>query len=131
GYNFGHMGPNGDTYDTPGGMGWGVGPDRVSNVRFAFGEKTRHDIMHLDKADKNPVVGNGPGQIKGNLFWHLYHTQGAFTPSLMNKMNGADVPATGIKVYGSYLSDYAVNQIKEKAAIDLGFDEIRGRGWTN
>ena len=131
GYNFGHMGPNGNTYDTPGGMGWGVGPDRVSNVRFAFGEKTRHDIMHLDKADQNPVVGNGPGQIQGKLFWHLYHTQGAFTPNLMNQMNGADVPATGVKVYGSYLSDYAVNQINEKAANDLGFDEIRGSGWTN
>ena len=131
GYNFGHMGPNGNTFDTPGGMGWYVGPDRVNNVRFAFGEKTRHDIMHLDKADQNPVVGNGPGQIKGNLFWHLYHTAGAFTPSLMNEMNGADVPATGMKVYGSYLSDYAVNQINEKAAIDLGFKEIRGSGWTN
>ena len=131
GYNFGHMGPNAATYDTPGGMGWLVGPDRVTNVRFAFGEKTRHDVMHRDKADQNPVVGNGPGQIKGNLFWHLYNTQGTFTPSLMNKMNGADVPATGVKVYGSYLSDYAVNEIKTKAAKDLGFDEIRGRGWTN
>ena len=131
GYNFGHMGPNGNTVDTAGGMSWFVGSDRVMNARFAFGEKTRHDIMHLDKADKNPVVGNGPGQIKGNLFWHLYHTAGAFTPSLMNKMNGADVPATGMKVYGSYLSDYAVNEIKTKAAIDLGFDEIRGSGWTN
>ncbi|OFN78701.1 YPDG domain-containing protein, partial [Corynebacterium sp. HMSC074E01] len=131
GYNFGHMGPNAATIDTPGGMSWYVGSDRVVNARFAFGEKTRHDIMHRDKADQNPVVGNGPGQIKGNLFWHLYNTQGAFTPSLMNKMNGADVPATGVKVYGSYLSDYAVNEIKTKAAEDLGFDEIRGRGWTN
>lgn len=131
GYNFGHMGPNAATVDTPGGMGWLVGSDRVTNVRFAFGEKTRHDVMHRDGADENPVVGNGPGQIKGNLFWHLFHTQGAFTPSLMNKMNGADVPATGVKVYGSYLSDYAVNEIKTKAAKDLGFDEIRGRGWTN
>ena len=131
GYNFGHMGPNANTVDTPGGMGWFVGSDRVTNVRFAFGEKTRHDIMHRDEADQNPVVGNGPGQIKGNLFWHLFNTQGAFTPSLMNKMNGADVPATGVKVYGSYLSDYAVNEINEKAANDLGFDEIRGRGWTN
>ncbi len=131
GYNFGHMGPNAATYDTPGGMDWLVGSDRVTNARFAFGAKTRHDIMHLDKADQNPVVGNGPGQIKGNLFWHLFHTQGAFTPNLMNKMNGADVPATGMKVYGSYLSDYAVNQINEKAALELGFKEIRGRGWTN
>ncbi|OFP36028.1 hypothetical protein HMPREF2990_07310 [Corynebacterium sp. HMSC071B10] len=131
GYNFGHMGPNANTVDTPGGMGWFVGSDRVTNVRFAFGEKTRHDIMHRDKADQNPVVGNGPGQIKGNLFWHLYQTAGAFTPSLMNQMNGADVPATGMKVFASYLSDYAVNEINEKAANDLGFDEIRGRGWTN
>ena len=131
GYNFGSMGPNGTTYDTPGGMSWYVGSDRVTNARFAFGEKIRHDVMHRDKADQNPVVGNGPGQIKGNLFWHLYHTAGAFTPNLMNKMNGADVPATGVKVYGSYLSDYAVNEIKTKAAEDLGFEEVRGRGWTN
>ena len=131
GYNFGHMGPNGNTYDTPGGMGWFVGSDRVTNVRFAFGEKTHHDVMHRDKADENPAVGNGPGQIRGQLFWHLFHTQGAFTPNLLNLKNGADVPATGMKVYGSYLSDYAVEQINEKAAIDLGFDEIRGRGWTN
>ncbi len=131
GYNFGHMGPNANTVDTPGGMQWLQGSDRVTNARFAFGEKIRHDVMHRDDAEENPVVGNGPGQIKGNLFWHLFNTQGAFTPSLMNKMNGADVPAAGIKVYGSYLSDYAVNEINEKAANDLGFDEIRGRSWTN
>ncbi|MDK8891093.1 YPDG domain-containing protein [Corynebacterium macclintockiae] len=131
GYNFGNMGPNAATVDTPGGMGWGVGPDRVSNVRFAFGEKIRNDVMHREDATENPVDRQKLGSIQGNMFWHLYHTQGAFTPSLMNKLNGADVPATGMKVYGSYLSDYAVNQIKEKAANELGFSEIRGSGWTN
>ena len=131
GYNFGTMGPNAATVDTPGGMGWGVGPDRVSNVRFAFGEKIRNDVMHREDATENPVDRQNLGSIQGNMFWHLYHTQGAFTPSLMNKLNGADVPATGMKVYGSYLSDYAVNQIKEKAANELGVSEIRGSGWTN
>ena len=131
GYNFGNMGPNGNTFDTPGGMGWGVGPDRVSNVRFAFGEKIRHDVMHRDDAVENPVDRQDLGSIKGRLFWHLHHTQGAFTPSLMNLPNGADVPAAGMEVYGSYLSDYAVAQIKDKAANDLGVAKVRGRGWTN
>ncbi|MCZ9294582.1 YPDG domain-containing protein [Corynebacterium meitnerae] len=131
GYRFGGLGPEEATYDTIHTMGWLVGPDRVTNVRFAFGEKIRHDVMHRDDAAQNPVVGNGPGQIRGHLFWHLWYSQGAFTPNLLNKFDGADVPATGMKVYGSYLSDYAVNQIKEKAANDLGFKEIRGSGWTN
>ena len=131
GYRFGGLGPEEAAFDTIHTMGWLVGSDRVTNVRFAFGEKIRHDVMHRDKADKNPVVGNGPGQIRGHLFWHLWYSQGAFTPNLLNKYDGADVPATGMKVYGSYLSDYAVNEIKTKAANDLGFKEIRGRGWTN
>ncbi|TRX44915.1 hypothetical protein FNY88_12770, partial [Corynebacterium guaraldiae] len=44
--------------------------------------------------------------------------------------DGSDVPATGLKVYGSYLSDYAVAQIEENAAVELGFGKTRGAGWT-
>ncbi len=134
GYKFGSLGPDAASYDVLGGMGWFIGSDRVTNARFAFGERTRNDIMHRDDATENALVGGGnasPGQIKGDLFWSLWTSQGAFTPNLLNRYDGPDVPATGMKVYASYLSDYAVRQIEEGYTKEHGLKGVRGWGWTN
>ena len=134
GYNQGSLGPYGDTYDTPGGMKWYVGSDRVENARFAFGEKPRNEVMHdLENSSENVPNGSGLtgyGQVQGKVFWNLWSSQGAFVQNLMYAYDKADVPAKGLKVYGSYLSDYAVEKIKQEAPKDLGFDEIRGSGWN-
>ena len=133
GYNQGSLGPYGNTYDTPGGMGWEVGPDRVNDVRFAFGEKPRNDDMHNMAASKENVEysgGIGYGQVQGKIFWNLWSSQGAFVQSLMYAYDPADVPAEDLKVYGSYLSDYAIKTIHEEAPKDLGVEKVRGSGWT-
>lgn len=134
GYNSGSLGPYGNTYDTPGGMKWLIGSDRVTNVRFTFGEKPQNEIMHnLEKSAENVARGSGLtgyGQVQGKVFWNLWSSQGAFVQNLMYAYDKADVPATGLKVYGSYLSDYAVQTIESEAPKDLGFDKIRGAGWT-
>ena len=133
GYNQGSLGPYGNTYDTPGGMKWYVGPDRVKNVRFAFGEKPRNEDMHNLAASKENVEysgGIGYGQVQGKIFWNLWSSQGAFIQNLMYAYDKADVPAEGLKVYGSYLSDYAIKTIHEEAPKDLGVEKVRGRGWT-
>lgn len=135
GYNSGALGPYGNTYDNVSAhMQWLIGPDRVTNVRFAFGEKAQNDVMHnLDASVENAPLRTGLaayGQVQGKVFWNLWRSQGAFTYNLINYYDSADVPAKGLKVYGSYLSDYAVGRITNEAPKDLGGKEIRGSGWS-
>ncbi|QRQ67334.1 YPDG domain-containing protein [Corynebacterium tuberculostearicum] len=140
-YNDGFLGPLADTIDTQGvSTQWLVGENRVNNVRFYYGEKPKNDVMHkMDQAVENPVKSSGQGgQVQGKAFWEQDHTQGVFTWNLMNTLNKGDVAAEGLKVYGSYLSDYAINKIKNEAPAAIGVDEIpdgvNGRspdaGWT-
>ena len=128
GYNNGFLGPQGNSIDTQGAAtGWGVGPNRVNDVRFFYGEKPQNEVMHkMDQAVENPKKSSGQGgQVQGKAFWEQDHTQGAFTWNLMNTLNSGDVAAEGLKIYGSYLSDYAINKIMTEAPADLGVDEIR------
>ena len=127
-YNDGFLGPLADTIDTQGvSTQWLVGENRVNNVRFYYGEKPQNEVMHkLDQAVENPKKSSGQGgQVQGKAFWEQDHTQGAFTWNLMNTLNSGDVAAEGLKIYGSYLSDYAINKIMTEAPADLGVDEIR------
>ena len=140
GYNNGFLGPQANTIDTQGASTqWLVGENRVNNVRFFYGEKPQNDVMHkMGQAVENPANSSPGGQVQGKLFWEQDHTQGAFTWNLMNTLNSGDVAAEGMKVYGSYLSDYAINKIKNEAPAAIGVDEIpdgiNGRspdaGWT-
>ena len=140
GYNNGFLGPQANTIDTQGtSTQWLVGENRVNNVRFFYGEKPQNDVMHkVGQAVENPANSSPGGQVQGKLFWEQDHTQGAFTWNLMNTLNSGDVAAEGMKVYGSYLSDYAINKIKNEAPAAIGVDEIpdgaNGRspdaGWT-
>ena len=128
GYNNGFLGPQANTIDTQGAATqWLVGSNRVNNVRFFYGEKPQNEVMHkLDQAVENPKKSSGQGgQVQGKAFWEQDHTQGAFTWNLMNTLNSGDVAAEGLKIYGSYLSDYAINKIMTEAPADLGVDEIR------
>ena len=131
-YNDGFLGPLADTIDTQGAATqWLVGPNRVNNVRFYYGERPQNKVMHkLDQAVENPANDSNGGQVQGKAFWEQDHTQGAFTWNLMNTLNSGDVSATGLKIYGSYLSDYAVNKIMTEAPAALGVNKIRGLGWT-
>ncbi|MGV0433048.1 YPDG domain-containing protein [Corynebacterium sp. 20_84] len=136
GYNNGFLGPQEATIDTQGSnTHWLVSSNRVSNVSFFYGEKPQNDVMHkMDQAVENPVKSSGQGgQVQGKAFWEQDHTQGAFTWNLMNTLNSGDVAAEGLKIYGSYLSDYAINKIMNEAPADLGVDEIRKgtrRAWS-
>ncbi|MCG7297425.1 YPDG domain-containing protein, partial [Corynebacterium afermentans] len=136
GYNNGFLGPQANTYDTQGAATqWLVGPNRVNNVRFFYGEKPKNEVMHkMDQAVENPPKSSGQGgQVQGKAFWEQDHTQGAFTWNLMNTLNSGDVAAEGLKIYGSYLSDYAIDKIENEAPAALGVDEIRKgtrRAWS-
>ena len=135
-YNSGFLAPQSGTIDTQGAnTHWLVGPNRVSNVSFFYGERAKNEVMHkLDQAVENPKKSSGQGgQVQGKAFWEQDHTAGAFTWNLMNTLNSGDVAAEGLKIYGSYLSDYAINKIMTEAPADLGVDEIRKgtrRDWT-
>lgn len=127
GYNNGFLGPQANSIDTQGtSTQWLVGSNRVNNVRFFYGEKPQNEVMHkLDQAVENPKKSSGQGgQVQGKAFWEQDHTQGAFTWNLMNTLNSGDVAAEGLKIYGSYLSDYAINKIMNEAPEAIGVDEI-------
>ena len=127
GYNNGFLGPQANTDDTQGtSTQWLVGSNRVNNVRFFYGEKPQNEVMHkLDQAVENPKKSSGQGgQVQGKVFWEQDHTQGAFTWNLLNTLNSGDVAAEGMKIYGSYLSDYAINKIMNEAPDAIGVDEI-------
>ena len=127
GYNNGFLGPQENSYDTQGAATqWLVGDNRVNNVRFFYGEKPQNDVMHkMDQAVENPPKSSGSGgQVQGKAFWEQDHTQGVLTWNLMNTLNSGDVAAEGLKIYGSYLSDYAINKIMTEAPAAIGVDEI-------
>ena len=123
----GSLFPLGNTMELSGGMRNLVGSDRLVNARFAFGEKAQNDVMHnLDASVENapwkqPSV-NAYGQVTGRVHWDLTRAATVAGWGDYIAYNKADVPAKGMKVYGSYLSDYALSQIySDKAEQDLGF----------
>ncbi|WP_210400223.1 YPDG domain-containing protein, partial [Corynebacterium sp. HMSC074A01] len=131
----GKLFPLGNTMELSAGMRNLVGSDRLENARFAFGEKAQNDVMHNLQASeenapwKQPSV-NAYGQVTGTVHWDLTRAATVAGWSDWVAYNKADVPAKGLKVYGSYLSDYAVGQILNEAPKDLGGKKIRGSGWS-
>ncbi|MCG7297419.1 YPDG domain-containing protein, partial [Corynebacterium afermentans] len=131
----GKLFPLGNTMELSAGMRNLVGSDRLENVRFAFGEKVQNDVMHNLQASeenapwKQPSV-NAYGQVTGTVHWDLTRAATVAGWGDWVAYNKADVPAKGLKVYGSYLSDYAVGQILNEAPKDLGGKKIRGSGWS-
>ena len=123
----GKLFPLGNVMELSAGMRNLVGSDRLVNARFAFGEKAQNDVMHnLDASVENapwkqPSV-NAYGQVTGKVHWDLYRLPTVAGWGDYAAYNKADVPAKGMKVYGSYLSDYALSQIYgDEAEKDLGF----------
>ncbi|MCI5825380.1 MAG: YPDG domain-containing protein [Arcanobacterium sp.] len=163
-YN-GNWGPGGVINDTTGPLSWGVGPNRVSGWKLAFGEEIQNNVMHnMQKVEANNTFNPQGGNVTGVVFYELDAAAGAQTWSdeltgatgAFGYAQGGDVRADGVKMYASYLSDYAVARIlgagknmdlaqlaekfpelkdgtgfKETAAEGIGYSgTIRDGGWN-
>ena len=94
------------TTTTPGTQGDGqwVG-NRVKGVTIQYAQKT--DLpQHLPQEQWAESQGGGSaGAYWGRAFWNLRVLQGALRHDTLSKYDGSDVPAAGLTVVGSYLSD--------------------------
>ena len=150
--NFGNFFPTGHTNDTT----WStneVVKDHLYNTKIAYGDRIDNQAMHItDLAgnivdttyEQNKIYDTGEGgYINGRVGWNMEKATATSTWGGLTPLgNAGDIPAPGTKVYGSYLSDYAVQQIFHgSAAEDIGWVNartgkpytIRGNnaGWTN
>ncbi|WPJ93620.1 YPDG domain-containing protein [Corynebacterium sp. UMB2355A] len=119
------------TTTTPGTQGDGqwVG-NRVKGVTIQYAQKT--DLpQHLPQEQWAESQGGGSaGAYWGRAFWNLRVLQGALRHDTLSKYDGSDVPAAGLTVVGSYLSDEAVKAIHEYVKENFAGKTLRGKGWT-
>ena len=125
------FGPSSHIADLTGNLVYGVGPNTIEGADIKFGEKIDNTAMHLTdengniKAKANPAQKSG-GQVQGHVNWNYDLIGGAETWALTAGYDQAgDIPAPNLKVYASYLSDYAVRRIQ-----NWGGKEVRKGDWT-
>ncbi|MGV2876495.1 Rib/alpha-like domain-containing protein, partial [Macrococcus capreoli] len=128
------LGPQSAVMDTAYNASYALGPDQLNNFNFIYVPKTDTATMH-DMANATPAI-QAPGEsgfIKGTVFWNNNVNQGTQTmaTTVTNSGGTTDTPATNITVVGSYLSDYALQQIYAKAPAAIGTTNIRGIGWDD
>ncbi|WPJ93621.1 YPDG domain-containing protein [Corynebacterium sp. UMB2355A] len=116
---------------TPGTQGDGVWSDnKVSEVKIQFAQKTQLP-QHLPQDKWVESQGSGLyGSYQGRAFWNLDVASGALRHETVSKYDGKDVPAAGLQVVGSYLSDEAVKAINEYVKKNFAGKTLRGNGWT-
>ncbi|MCK1238706.1 Ig-like domain-containing protein [Streptococcus uberis] len=130
----GQLGPQSAVMDTSFNASNAIGPNQLNNFNFIYVSQTQSNVMHNlgDATTSIPAPGE-TGFINGTVFWNNAVNFGAQTmgASVTNSPGSVDTPATNITVVGSYLSDYALQQIYTKAATAIGTSNIRGVGWTD
>ncbi|MGJ4051501.1 YPDG domain-containing protein, partial [Corynebacterium macclintockiae] len=141
-YSWGQEGvwPPTNTYLVEAGTNYGLGPNTIQPVKIRYQERPQNEVMHLDKAEDtstvkpyvetvpNRVKGSAGGQVVGRAFWNLTATP-TTDWTQHNMYDGGDSAAPGLKVTGSYLSDYAVQKINNDFKPQSG-RKVRGSGWT-
>lgn len=90
---------------------------KVFNLRFVYAERFDSSQLHLaDQRDNGKALNSG--NVKGRVFWNLFFNGGGEWRDLAqygyHYESYEDIPIMGVKVTGSYLSDYAVQQITAK-----------------
>ena len=110
------------------------GSNKVSNVTIQFAQKDKLP-QHLPKDKWSQSTGRSSnyGTYAGRAFWNLDVLQGAKNHNAVSAFDGKDVPAAGLTVVGSYLTDDAVKQIQQYAKNNFGGKKLRSRDkkeWT-
>ncbi|WP_284907465.1 YPDG domain-containing protein, partial [Actinobaculum massiliense] len=128
--------PGSSTYALQGGSNFSIGPNKISGVTIRYQEITDNSKFHLDNAvDTSDVSTNRNGQIRGRAFWN-YSNDDAIsdlgaggTAGTWTHYGSGDSAAPGLKITGSYLSDYAVKKIYAEFRGENN-RKPRATGWT-
>lgn len=123
-----------------------VAADHLYNTKIAYGDRIKNQAMHITDIHGNIVDttyeenqkydDKQGGYVNSRVGWNLNKSKGSATWGPITALGDpGDIGAKGTKVYASYLSDYAVDQIYNgSAARDIGWNaKIRqdSAGWNN
>ena len=110
------------------------GGNKVSDMTIQYVQKDKLP-KHLpeNKWSENTGRNNNHGVYAGTAFWNLDVLQGGLNHNSVSAKDGKDVPAAGLKVVGSYLTDEAVQKIEAYAKDNFAGKKLRSRNkreWT-
>ena len=107
------------------------GGNKITGMTIQYAQKDKLP-QHLPKEKWAESTGTGgnEGTYAGQAFWNLDVLQGAKNHNQVSKFDPKDIPAAGMKVVGSYLTDDAVNKIEAYAKANFAGKTLRGNGWT-
>ena len=116
---------------TPGTQGDGQWKNnRITGMTIQYAQKDKLP-QHLPEDKRVESEGTGLyGLYRGRAFWNLDVLQGALNHNTVSAFGGKDIPAAGMKVVGSYLTDEAVQAIHDHVASTYAGKTLRGNDWT-
>ena len=117
------------TPTTQGDAQWGGNKITGMTIQYAQKDKLPQHLPENKWAESTGTGGN-EGTYAGRAFWNLDVLQGALNHNTVSAFGGKDIPAAGMKVVGSYLTDDAVNKIETYAKDNFAGKTLRGKGWT-
>ncbi|WP_185933648.1 Rib/alpha-like domain-containing protein [Actinobaculum suis] len=131
--------PKTDAYELQGGTNFLVGTNEIKPVSIFYQANPNREQWHLDAGSENlvdtsDVTKDAYGQIRGRAMWQygvdsIISSYGV-TPTTWAAKNPEDSWAPGLRVTGSYLSDYGVNYINDHFTSEDG-RKARESGWTD
>ena len=128
--------PGSNTYALQGGSSFSIGPNKISGVTIRYEEITDNSKFHLDNAvDTSSVSSSKNGQVRGRAFWNYSNDNiisdlgAGGTAGTWSHYGSGDSAAPGLKITGSYLSDYAVRKIYAEFRGENN-RKPRATGWT-
>ena len=106
------------------------GGNKITGMTIQYAQKDKLP-QHLPGNKWTESEGTGLyGSYLGRAFWNLDVLQGGLNHNTVSAFGGKDIPAAGLKVVGSYLTDDAVTKIEQYAKNHYAGKTLRGRGWT-
>ena len=117
------------TPTTQGDAQWGGNKITGMTIQYAQKDKLPQHLPE-NKWAESTGTGDNSGTYAGRAFWNLDVLQGALNHNTVSAYGGKDIPAAGLKVVGSYLTDDAVNKIEAYAKTNFAGKTLRGKGWT-
>ena len=117
------------TPTTQGDAQWGDNKITGMTIQYAQKDKLPQHLPENKWAESTGTGGND-GTYAGRAFWNLDVLQGALNHNTVSAFGGKDIPAAGMKVVGSYLTDDAVKKIEAYAKTNFAGKTLRGKGWT-
>ncbi|WP_298075360.1 YPDG domain-containing protein, partial [uncultured Corynebacterium sp.] len=117
------------TPTTQGDAPWGDNKITGMTIQYAQKDKLPQHLPENKWAESTGTGGND-GTYAGRAFWNLDVLQGGLNHNTVSAFGGKDIPAAGMKVVGSYLTDDAVKKIEAYAKGNFAGKTLRGKDWT-